>query len=86
MSKRFRTKEQLNFYTKTFDLINYKCKNIKIFDSLITLKIEHLENEYELNIQNYKFGIINISFDLIDKTIKYKNSVDIGNSLQKKII
>ena len=45
MSKRFRTKEQLNFYTKTFNLINYKCKNIKIFDSLITLKIDHLENE-----------------------------------------
>ncbi len=84
MSKRFRTKEQINFYSKTFDLINYKCKNIKIFDSLITLKIEHLENEYELNIQNYKFGIINISFDLIDKTIKYKNPVDIGNLLQKK--
>ena len=84
MSKRFRTKEELNFYVNTFNLINYKCKNLIISDSSIKIKIEHLQNEYELNIQNYKFGIINLSFDLIDKTIKYKNSVDIGESLEIK--
>ena len=80
---RFRTKEERFFYTNSIK--NYICgPSYNLSDSSFSMIISHFGKEYELFIQNYKFGIINITFDLKDKTLKYKNPVNIGDLLVKK--
>ena len=80
---RFRTKEECFFYSNSIN--KFICDpNHNLSDSSFSMIISHFGKEYELFIQNYKFGIINISFDLKDKNLKYKNSVNIGDLLEKK--
>ena len=59
---RFRTKEECFFYNNSIN--KFICDpNHNLSDSSFSMIISHFGKEYELFIQNYKFGIINISFD-----------------------
>ena len=79
------SKENNQFYLDTKENmkhLNYKVENIKkISESEIILPIISEESKFELSIKNYKNGIFNISFDLNDKSLKYKNKADVGKDL-----
>ena len=78
-------KEENPFYMETKNLmknINYIVGPLeKRSDSELIIPITNEGNKYELQIKNFKFGIFRISFDFVDKSIKYKNKVDIGENL-----
>ena len=79
------SKEKNPFYLDTKENmkhLNYKVENMKnISESEIILPIISEESKFELSIKNYKNGIFHISFDLNDKSLKYKNKADIGTDL-----
>ena len=79
------SKEKNPFYLDTKENmkhLNYKVENMKkISESEIILPITSEGSKFELSIKNYKNGIFHISFDLNDKSLKYKNKVDIGADL-----
>ena len=79
------SKEKNPFYLDTKEnmkQLNYKVENMKkISESEIILPIISEESKFELSIKNYKNGIFHISFDLNDKSLKYKNKADIGTDL-----
>ena len=85
---KFLSKEENPFYVETkkeMKSLNYTLGKIeKKSESEIILPFSYEDINYELNIQNYKFGILRITFDLKDKTLKYKNKVDIGSNLIKE--
>ena len=81
----FKKKEQIDFYINTLNEINFSCSPIKeISQSQIKIQISHFSQTIDLIIKNYKYGIVQFLFDLPDKTLKYKNSNDIGLNLEEK--
>ena len=85
MAEIFKKKEQLDFYVNTMKEINFSCSPIKeISQTQIKLQILHYSQTFDLIIKNYKYGIIQLLFDLPDKTLKYKNNNDIGLNLEEK--
>jgi len=85
---KFLSKEENPFYIETkkeMQSLNYTLGPLeKKSESEIILPFSYEDINYELNIQNYKFGIFRITFDLKDKKLKYKNKVDIGSNLIKE--
>ena len=85
---KFLSKEENPFYIETkkeMQSLNYTLGPLeKKSESEIILPFSYEDINYELNIQNYKFGIFRINFDLKDKKLKYKNKVDIGSNLIKE--
>ena len=85
MAKIFKKKEQLDFYINTMKEINFSCSPVKeISQTQIKLQITHYSQTFDLIIKNFKYGIVQLLFDLPDKTLKYKNSNDIGLNLEEK--
>ena len=85
MAEIFKKKEQIDFYVNTMKEINFSCSPIKeISQTQIKLQILHYSQTFDLIIKNFKYGIIQLIFDLPDKTLKYKNSNDIGLNLEEK--
>ena len=83
----FKKKEQIDFYVNTFNEINFSCSPLKeVSNSQIKIKINHYSQTFDLIIKNYKYGIIQLLFDLPDITLKYKshNNNDIGLNLEEK--
>ena len=81
----FKKKEQLDFYKNTLNEINFSCSPVKeVSQTQIKLQINHYSQTFDLVIKNYKYGIIQLLFDLPDKSLKYKNNNDIGLNLEEK--
>ena len=78
-------KEENPFYVETKN--NMKHQNYivgtleKKTESEIILPFECDESKFEMSIKSYKNGIFHISFDLKDKSLKYKNKADVGKNL-----
>ena len=85
MAEVFKKKEQLDFYVNTMKEINFYCSPVKeISQTQIKLQINHYSQTYDLVIKNYKYGIVQLLFDLPDKNLKYKNNHEIGLKLEEK--
>ena len=85
MAEIFKKKEQIDYYVNTLNEINFTCSPVKeISQSQIKIEVNHYSQKFDLIIKNYKYGIIQLLFDLPDKTIKYKNNNDIGLNLEEK--
>lgn len=56
-------------------------KLISESEILVPFTLSGEEEKYELSIKNFNNGIFQIILDLEDKTIKYKNKVNIGTNL-----
>ena len=85
MTDVFKKKEQIDFYVNTLNEINFSCAPVKeIFQNQIKLQINHYSQKFDLVIKNFKYGIIQLLFDLPDKSLKYKNNNDIGLNLEEK--
>ena len=87
ISDRFIPKEKTEFYVETMKLVSTSVEEIKTESELeneFALSIIHKENEFILRIKSYEHGIFNLSFDLKDPSIKYKNKVEIGKNLKPK--
>ena len=76
-------KENIPFYVKKDTKIKFTINPLKeISDSEILIPFNYLNKEnYELVIKNYNNGIFQIILDMSDKSIKYKNKVNIGTNL-----
>lgn len=82
---RFKTKEECTFYTSTKSIIDFTCDSTyDIKDSEATITIHHSGSDIKFTIKNFKFGIVELIFDLPDKTLKYKNKTNIGENLIPK--
>ena len=85
ISDRSLSKEENPFYIETKNImknINYIVGPIeKKSESELIIPLIGEENKFELQIKNYKYGIFQISFDFIDKSIKYKNKAGVGVNL-----
>ena len=79
-------KESIPFYVERTDKQKYSTNPMRsISESEILLPITLSGKEiFELSIENYENGIFQIILDLPDKTIKYKNKVNIGSNLIPK--
>ena len=85
MTDVFKKKEQIDFYVNTLNEINFSCAPVKeISQTQIKLQINHYSQKFDLVIKNFKYGIIQLLFDLPDKSLKYKNNNDIGLNLEEK--
>ena len=85
MTDVFKKKEQIDFYVNTLNEINFSCAPVKeISQAQIKLQINHYSQKFDLVIKNFKYGIIQLLFDLPDKSLKYKNNNDIGLNLEEK--
>ena len=80
------SKEKIPFYIERTDTQKYSVNPmISISESEIMFPITLSGKKiYELSIKNYENGIIQIIIDLPDKSIKYKNKVNIGTNLIPK--
>ena len=81
-------KEENPFYNETKNIMknyNYIIGTLeKKSESELIIPFTCEEIKYELLINNYKYGIIQISFDFPDKSLKYKNKTNIGKKLIPK--
>ena len=77
------TKENIPFYVEKDSNKKFTIVQIKeLSDSEILIPFNYLQKEYyDLVIKNYKNGIFQIILDMADKSIKYKNKVNIGTKL-----
>ena len=82
------SKEENPFYIETKNImknINYIVGPLeKKSESELIIPLIGEDNKFELQIKNYKYGIFQISFDFIDKSIKYKNKAGVGVNLIPK--
>ena len=80
------SKEKIPFFIERTDTQKYSVNPmISISESEIMFPITLSGKKiYELSIKNYENGIIQIIIDLPDKSIKYKNKVNIGTNLIPK--
>ena len=86
VSDRFIPKEKTPFYVDTMNIVSCSIEEVKTeSESEFALLIKQGKDEYILRIKSYKYGIFNLSLDLKDPSIKYKNKVNIGKNLQPKI-
>ena len=77
------SKDKIPFYIEKDTNQKYSAGPMKsISEYEISIPITLLgEAKYDLIIKNYKEGIFQINIDLLDKSIKYKNKVNIGKNL-----
>ena len=80
------SKDSIPFYIERTDSEKYSVNPMKsISESEIMFPIILSGKKvYELSIKNYNNGIFQITLDLPDKSIKYKNKVNIGTNLIPK--
>ena len=85
VSDRALPKEENPFYVETKSYIKQSNYIVGILekksDSEIILPISNENSKFELSIKSYQYGIFHMSFDLKDKSLKYKNKTDVGKNL-----
>ena len=77
------SRENIPFYIEKNENKEYSTSPMKVIsESEILIPFSLFgEQKYNLTIKNFKNGIFQIVLDLTDKSIKYKNKVDIVKNL-----